>query len=187
MAGWKQLSRVNQALFPQFESLKHGRLAKLFHLVRDYKAVAISGVKYARKRPIKFGSQLIILGSCTYLWTKTPDMQSYENDLFDNSNQLLQVSSLIRNRRSESYIRELIECYYQGRLTCKNFGIFSLVMKSDFGNECDTFDKNCYYRQPRWTTLQERIVDIGFHGRWLFLESYMTDFDVNDEQFSTQS
>lgn len=184
MAAWRRISKVNQALFPQFESLKHGRLAKVYYLVRDYKAVAKSAVTYARERPIKFLSQLGIVGLSSYCWTQRPDMQSYEEELFKSSNDLVQISSLIRNKNTDAYIRDLISSYYQKRLACKNLGLFSIIIKNDFPKDCDVYDKNCYYLQPRWIKIHERIVDFGFIGRWFILENAMLDYDVNDEEFN---
>ena len=174
---------MNQALFPQFESLKHGRLAKVYHLVRDYKAVANSAVTYVRERPIKFISQLGIVGLGVYCWSQKPDMQSYADELFKSSNELLQVSSLVRNKASDTFVRDLITSYNQNRLTCRSVGVFSVILRNDFPDECDSYDKNCYYVQPRWTKLHERIVDVGILGRWFMLEKAMVDYDVNEEEF----
>ena len=183
MAAWRKVSKVNQALFPQFESLKHGRLAKVYHLVRDYKAVANAAVKYARDRPIKFLSQLGIVGLATYGWNQRPNMQCYSDQLFKSSNDLLQVSSLIRNKKTDAYVRDLITSYYHNRLVCKNLGLFSVIIQNDFPEDCDSYDKNCYYVQPRWTKLHERIVDIGLLGRWFILEKAMVDYDINEYEF----
>lgn len=184
MASWKSISKFNQALFPQFESLKQGRLAKVYYLIRDYKAVAKSGVTYARDRPIKLLSQLGIVGLSTYCWIQRPNMQAYADDLFRNSNELLQISRLTRNKKTDLYIRDLITSYYQNRLTCQNLGLFSIIFNNDYPEECDAYDKNCFYMQPRWINIHERIVDFGFLGRWFMLEKMMVDYDVNDEEFN---
>ena len=183
MAAWKNVTKVNRALFPQFESLKQGRLAKAYLLVTDYKAVAKSAVIYIREKPIKFASQLGILGLCAYCSSQRPDLQSYADELFKSSNDLLQVSSLVRNKASDAIVRDLITSYHQNRLVCKNLGLFSIILKYDFPDECDAYDKNCYYVQPRWIKLYERIVDIGMLGRWFMLEKAMVDYDVNDDEF----
>ena len=183
MASWRQVKKVNQALFPQFESLKQGRLAKVYYLVRDYKAVGASAIKYARERPIKVMLQLSTLGLGSYSYTKNPNLQSYEDSLKASAHQLLQVSSLIRNKKSESYVNELMECLDQCRLTRRSFGIFSVLLKNEFSQEYDSVNKNCYYVQPRWLNIYDRIVDIGFLDRWFLLEKAMEDYDVNDEEF----
>ena len=155
----------------------------MYYLMRDYKAVANSAVVYVRERPIKFISQLGLVGLGAYCWSQRPGMQSYTDELLKSSNELLQVSNLIRSKTSEAFVRDLVTSYYQNQLTCKNFGLFSVILKNDFPNDCDAYDKNCYYMQPRWKKLHERIVDIGMLGRWFMLENAMIDFDVNNEEF----
>eukprot|EP00112_Aurelia_sp_Birch-Aquarium-sp1_P011994 Seg2517.5 transcript_id=Seg2517.5/GoldUCD/mRNA.D3Y31 product="Mitochondrial import inner membrane translocase subunit Tim29" protein_id=Seg2517.5/GoldUCD/D3Y31 len=184
MASWRQVKKVNQALFPQFESLKQGRLAKVYYLVKDYKAVGASAIEYARKRPIKVILQLSTLGLGSYSYTKNPNLQSYEDNLKASAHQLLQVSSLIRNKNSESYVNELMESLDQNRLTWRSFGIFSVLLKNEFSQEYDSVNKNCYYVQPRWLNIYDRIVDIGFLDRWFLLEKAMEDYDINDEEFA---
>ncbi len=177
------MTKLNHALFPQFESLKQGRLAKVYYLVKDYKAVFFSAFTYAKEKPIRVIFQLSALGLGSYAWTNNPSFTSYIDALLESSGQLTQVSSLIRNKNSDSYVRGLIECYYQNRLRSINFGVFTLVLKEKYSNDCDIFDRNCYYTKPRWLSMKDRFVDIGFLGRWYQLEKAMIDFDVNEDEF----
>eukprot|EP00794_Sanderia_malayensis_P012039 gene12040-13281_t len=182
-AAFRRVRKFNQVLFPQFESLKQGRLAKVYYLVKDYKAVLVSTYTYAKEKPIRVLLQLSALGLGSYVWKNNPSFSSYVDALLESSGQLAQVSSSIRNRHSDACVRELTECYHQSRLSSKNLGLFTLIFKDNFPDDCDIYDRNCYYMKPRWTSIKERFVDIGFLGRWYQLEKTMIDFDVNDEEF----
>ncbi len=186
MAALRKARKLNQALFPQFESLKQGRLAQVYYLVKDYKAVFLSAFTYTRDKPLKVILQLTTLGLGSYAWNRNPNFTSYTDSLMESSNQLMQVSGLIRNRNSDSYVRDLTECFHQNRLRCRNFGIFTLIFKDNYGEECDLYDKNCYYMKPRWLSMKDQFVDIGFLGRWYQLEKAMIDFDINEEEFASE-
>ena len=180
---WKGMTKVNQALFPQFESLKHGRLARIYNIYHDYKEVFKSALMYLKDHPVKSLIQVSGLGALSYVWRNNPDELSFTEHLTENSNKLLMVSDLIRNKESNRQVRQTLAYHTEGRLERKSFGFFSLILLSNLGQECDTYEKHCVYAQPRWTNITERIVDVGILGRWIYLEHAMIDYDINDDEF----
>ncbi|MCY5962597.1 hypothetical protein OV760_30045, partial [Salmonella enterica subsp. enterica serovar 1,4,[5],12:i:-] len=38
--------------------------------------------------------------------------------------------------------------------------------------------------KPRWSDFPNRILEIGFFGKWWILSSKMRDWDINDDEFS---
>ena len=179
--------KINQALFPQFESLKQGRLAKAFILYRDYKQALIDVYKYVSTKPIRATFQLSVLGFCVYASKKNPDFQSYRDALLEASNQHSCISDIIRNKKSNSEIKKLMKLYSEERLRIWNFGIFSLIVINPYSGVFDGFEKQCTTVEARWVdmeNLKKRIADVGFMDRWFIMEKVMLDFDINDEEFS---
>ncbi|XP_004209441.2 mitochondrial import inner membrane translocase subunit Tim29 [Hydra vulgaris] len=179
--------KINHALFPQFESLKQGRLAKVFVLYHDYKQAFLDTYKYVRTKPIRASCYLTVLGFSFYAYKNNPNFQSYRDTLLEASNQHSCISDLIRNKKSNAEIKRLMKLYSEERLRIWNFGIFSLIMINPYSEVFDAFEKHCSTIENRWNrvdTWKKRIVDIGFINRWILMEKIMLDFDINDDEFS---
>lgn len=181
---FSKANRVNNLLMPQFETLKQAKIGRsAFNVVTDYATVFKDFAKGIRDSPFRAVVKLSALGFVYFVYHENPNEQSYVDGLIENANDLLQLSDLIRNPKSDQYIQELISYRNQGRLRRKSFGLFSLIMMGEYGEQCDLYNAKCYYLQPRWNQLWKQVVDVGFLGHWYFLEKAMKDYDINEAEF----
>ena len=183
---WKSAKSLNQKLFPQFENIKHGRLSKVFDLIRDYKQALIDTFVYIKTKPIKATFYGTMIGLTLFTSKNNPDMESYREFLLDCSNRHSLISDLIRNKQSQNFIKNVMKYNNENRLVYWNFGIFSLVLLNNYAYEYDNYEKHCSTIRPRWISIdswKERLIDIGFMNYWFVLNNVMVDFDVNEEEF----
>ncbi|XP_066929015.1 mitochondrial import inner membrane translocase subunit Tim29-like [Clytia hemisphaerica] len=184
---WRQARSVNQKLFPQFESLKQGRLSKVFDMYRDYTQALKDTVGVIKEKPIKctvYGTLLTLSVYCNH---RNPDMGSYRQSLLDASNEHTLLSDSIRNKKSADEVKKLMKYVAEDRLQLIHFGVFSVILLNDHSKYHDAYDKHCSTIQSRWIYIdewKERIKDVGFLDKWYFLERNMIDFDVNEDEFN---
>jgi len=185
----KSARAVNQRLFPQFESLKQGRLAKVFDLYRDYKQVTVDVVQYIKTKPLRFTIYSCTFGGVLYGFYNNPNMATYTDQLLESCNRHSLISDLIRNERSNDYLKELMNYRNQDRLVHWNFGIVSIILAEPYSRFHDKFEKhvsNLKYRWYRPEDWKERIIDVGFLNQWYYLDRIMIDYDVNEKEFETK-
>lgn len=176
-------NRVNNTLLPQFENLKQRKLGKsAFNIYVDYKNVFVDFLKGVKDRPLKSVVQLGLVGAGYLIYRHNPDENIYYDTLMENSLELLQINSNIRNPDSDSYTQSIQKLYNQGRLQRQGFGLFSLMLLKDYGKDYDGYERHCYYTKTRWVYLWKQVIDIGAMGHWYYLEKSMTDFDINYEE-----
>ncbi|CAL8342809.1 unnamed protein product [Merluccius merluccius] len=54
---------------------------------------------------------------------------------------------------------------------------------ADYDPEVDLYEAQCGNLSISWKSLPQRLLDVGFAGRWWLLDSKMKDYDVNDVEF----
>ena len=64
-----------------------------------------------------------------------------------------------------------------------SLGLCSLVYEAPFDAQASLYQARCWYLQPRGTNFSDRILDVGFVGRWWVLGARMRDCDINDDEF----
>ena len=184
---WRQARTFNQKLFPQFESLKQGRLSRVFDMYRDYTRAVKDTFEIVRTKPVKSAVYATLATTSVYCNMYNPDLEHYREALLDASNKHSLISNLIRNRESSGEVKTLMKYMAEDRLKRVNFGVFSLVMVSEHSTYNDIYEKHCSSVQSRWNDMDEwkrRVKDIGFLDRWFFLEDTMRDYDINEEEFN---
>ena len=178
-----KVNRINNMFLPQFENLKQRKLGRsAINIFVDYKAVFTDFYQQTKGKPFRFLTALASLGGLYYVCEQNPDVDSYDDTVLECANELLQISHLIRNPSSDNYVQKILKFRSQDRIKVQSFGLLSIVWVSDFGPDCDLYEKHCYYTQPRWKTLPQRMIDVGFLGHWYCLEKAMKDYDVNEAE-----
>ena len=183
---WRQARTLNQKLFPQFESLKQGRLSKLFDLYSDYTQALKDTFVIIKKKPVRSAIYGTVISISLFCNKKNPDMESYKERLLEASNSHSLISDLIRNKNSSGEIKKLMKYSAEDRLRRVNLGVFSLILLDEYSSDHHSFEKHCSSIQPRWIYLdewKERIKDFGFVGQWYYLERTMVDYDINEDEF----
>lgn len=179
----RTLGRVNRVLLPQLENIRDSRLGKpLFLIYVDYKNVFTDLCSFVFKRPLRAALNLCLVGAFAGTWAYNPKQGSYSEQLTEKANTLLLVSDKVRNPKSNARVQELTLLHSENRLKQYNIGFFSLILEQDYSDTSCYYEARCYYLKQRWIYMYKRILDVGFLGRWYFLEKAMVDYDVNEEE-----
>ncbi|KAG7249054.1 hypothetical protein CRUP_009050 [Coryphaenoides rupestris] len=121
-------------------------------------------------------------GAWACVYTK-PDKTSFEMRLLDVSNKLGLLSPWIRNQTSDQHMLNLVKLRNEGRLRHISLGLVALTFCADYDPEADLYEAQCSHLSVPWSSLPQRVLDVGFAGRWWILDSKMKEYDVNDEEF----
>ncbi|KAM8824409.1 mitochondrial import inner membrane translocase subunit Tim29 [Synchiropus picturatus] len=152
-------------------------------LLSDYKEAFQDIFVSARKRPGKTAVYTMVLGaSSAFVYTK-PDDASFQERLLDCSNQLGLLSPWIRSPPSDGSVQFLMRMRNEGRLRHVSLALLSLVYLADYDPDTSLYEAQCSDLSVPWRELPQRLLDVGFAGRWWILESKMRDYDVNNDEF----
>ncbi|KAM9844147.1 mitochondrial import inner membrane translocase subunit Tim29 [Aulostomus maculatus] len=152
-------------------------------LISDYKEACKEVVVGARERPGKAMMYLTVLGGAWACFQTRPDETSFEAALLERSNQLGLLSPWIRSGTSDGHVQNLVKIRNEGRLRHASLGLLSLVYNADYDPDTTLYESQCSYLSIPWRELPQRMLDVGFAGRWWILDSKMNNYDVNDEAF----
>lgn len=152
-------------------------------LLSDYKEACREMVVGARERPVKASVYVTLLGGAWACSHTKPDCSSFEAALLDRSAQLGLLSPWNRNGTSDSHVQSLVKLHNEGRLRHASLGLLSLVYYADYDPNITLYEAQCSTLSVRWRELPQRVLDVGFAGRWWILDSKMQEYDVNEEEF----
>ncbi|XP_011307060.1 uncharacterized protein C19orf52 [Fopius arisanus] len=154
------------------------------NLYLDYKDVAVDIVKECRTRPLKAGVYFSGIASCYYLSRTNPDLLTFREELLRNSMRLMYIGESTRNQISMSHVLHMEECLNSNIVRRLNLGIVSFIWLDNYSDQCDLYKVQCNYLKPQYTKFNERIVDVGFLGKWWILDDKMRNYDINDSEFT---
>lgn len=152
-------------------------------LASDYREAFREMVLGAWERPVKASVYGALLGGAWVCFRTKPDRSSFEAGLLERSGQLGLLSPWIRNASSDGHVQRLMKLRNEGRLQYLSLGVFTLVYHSDFDPDVMLYEAQCSNLSVPWRELPQRMLDVGFIGRWWILDSKMKDYDVNEEEF----
>ncbi|KAM3598334.1 uncharacterized protein V6R79_016845 [Siganus canaliculatus] len=152
-------------------------------LLSDYREACREVVVGAWERPLKASIYAGVVGGAVACFYTKPDRPSFEAALLDRSCQLGLLSPWIRNATSDGHVQSLVKLRNEGRLRHLGLGLFSLVYSADYDPDATLYEAQCSNLSVPWRELPQRVLDVGFAGRWWILDRKMTDYDVNEEEF----
>nr|XP_046271692.1 mitochondrial import inner membrane translocase subunit Tim29 isoform X2 [Scatophagus argus] len=152
-------------------------------LLSDYKEACREIVVGSWERPFKASVYMTLLGGTWACFYTKPDRSSFEAALLERSIQLGLLSPWIRNATSDGHVQNLVKLRNQGQLSHISLGLLSLVYRRDYDPDVTLYEAQCSNLSVPWRELPQRVLDVGFVGRWWILDSKMKDYDVNEEEF----
>ncbi|XP_057396190.1 mitochondrial import inner membrane translocase subunit Tim29 [Balaenoptera ricei] len=152
-------------------------------LLRDYAEACGDAAAAARARPVRAAVYVGLLGGAAACCALAPSEAAFEEALLDASGTLLLLAPATRNRDSEAFVQRLLWLRGRGCLRHVSLGLCSLVYEAPFDAQASLYQARCRYLQPRWVDFPDRILDVGFVGRWWVLGARMRDCDINDDEF----
>lgn len=156
-------------------------------LLKDYSDVFTETIENGKKSPRKTFLTCSVLGLTAICFKTNPDFMDYRDSLLQHSNELLLVAKPIRNPKTEKFITSIEACCNMGILRRLNFGLFSVLWFDNYGEDLGIYYSNCSYLKPQYLNFHTRIVDIGFFSKWWRLDKIMEDYDVNEEEWTSQN
>ncbi|KAM5171409.1 mitochondrial import inner membrane translocase subunit Tim29 [Mantella aurantiaca] len=153
-------------------------------LLHDYGEACKDIAVGAKERPGKAALYISLLTGVGICSSRAPTEDSFQSSMLDASSCLLFLSPWTRSGKSDQHVQRLMELSNQGRLRHINLLIFSLMYEAPYDPECDLYSTQCSHLKPRWSEFPDRVLDIGFFGRWWLLQNKMEDFDINEEEFA---
>ncbi|XP_071764926.1 mitochondrial import inner membrane translocase subunit Tim29 [Centroberyx gerrardi] len=168
----------------RWERLKNSRAGVWCRsLCSDYKEACREVVVGAWERPIKASVYVALLGGAWACFETKPDDLSFDKALLERSNQLGLLSAWIRSSASNGHVQSLVKLRNEGCLRHISLGLLTLVYRADYDPEASLYEACCSNLSVPWRELPQRVLDVGFAGRWWVLDSKMKDYDVNEEEF----
>ncbi|KAM3864036.1 mitochondrial import inner membrane translocase subunit Tim29 [Diretmus argenteus] len=152
-------------------------------LLSDYKEACREVVVGAWERPLKASVYASLLGGAWACFYTKPDDSSFKAALMERSGQLGLLTAWIRSATSDGHVQNLVKLRNEGRLRHVGLGLLSLVYRADHDPGVSLYEAQCSNLSVPWRELPERVLDVGFVGRWWILESKMKDYDINEEEF----
>lgn len=152
----------------------------------DYRRVfledIVSSVRENPKRSTLYGGcfSCIIYGIYA-----NEDLKSYTADIITACNRLGAVVEHSRNPNSDKFVQCVGELNCHKLLRQINLGFMTLIWQADHNPEVALF-RCTYFRPSILEIVQNRMVDLGILGHWLALESKMKDYDINEDEYSSQ-
>ncbi|XP_054615802.1 mitochondrial import inner membrane translocase subunit Tim29 [Dunckerocampus dactyliophorus] len=153
-------------------------------LASDYKEACREAVVGIYEHPVKASVYVSVLGGALTCFLSKPDKSSFEAALLERSSQLGLLSSWIRSATSDKHVQSLLKLRNEGRLRHINLGILSIIYSTDYDPDSTLYEAQCSSLSVLWRNLPGRVLDVGFVGHWWVLDSKMTNYDVNEEEFT---
>uniref|UniRef100_A0A3Q0SB07 Translocase of inner mitochondrial membrane 29 n=1 Tax=Amphilophus citrinellus TaxID=61819 RepID=A0A3Q0SB07_AMPCI len=166
-----------------FKPLKVSRNKTESVLLSDYKEACREMVVGAWERPLKTSVYVTVLGGAWACFYTKPDRFSFDAALLEHSNQLGLLSPWIRSSTSDGHVQSLVKLRNEGRLRHISLGLLSVVYYADYDPDTMLYEAQCSNLSVPWRELAQRVLDVGFAGRWWILNSKMKEYDVNEEEF----
>nr|CAD7404638.1 unnamed protein product [Timema cristinae] len=153
------------------------------NLYLDYREVAVETYSKSKKKPKKTLAIFTGVGILGYCASTTPDELKYRDQLLMSSNDMTLVGESIRNPHASRYLDQVEKYYDLGVVRNISLGILSVMWLDNYDSSCGIYSSQCDYLKPRFTEMIDRVLDVGFLGRWWILHNIMRDFDVNPIEF----
>lgn len=155
---------------------------RMKNIKKDY-ATALKGVgTYWRQKPVALAAWGFGLSVTSLIWWTVPGQQDYESQLVHCMDELSAIPEAIRSKTSTEYVVAMEQLRAEGLLKVTNCVFFALLQRQDFSDDVRLCRSHVVgLGQPnllrKW---HDSIQDVGFCGRWMYLDHFMQDCDVND-------
>lgn len=93
------------------------------------------------------------------------------------------VPDSIRNKESEANHDLIGRCFNAGTLRRWNCVLFSVMWQDNYSQDLGVYPSQCKYLKAGYLDFADRIVDVGWLGRWWIMEKKMRDYDVSSEEW----
>lgn len=191
--------RIAQSIQSRVDSTKQ-RIAAKFTLPEKYKGTMVEKwsrywsqlfIDYGevfgglgttiRTKPVK-SAIYAATGTGLYLCVQNnPSSVDFMIQLRNLTGDLVMVDPKCHRPESAEYLRFLERSLNSGVIRNLNLGVCSLMWMADYDEQLSLYKANCSYTGVQYAKFADRVIDVGFWGRWWNLHNKMIDYDVADE------
>lgn len=154
-------------------------------IVTDYVEVSKDVGAELKRSPVKSLLWLLLGGAITACHVKCPSLSCYKSEVINYCNELGMCAERTRSQHAKHYVDQVSTLLTDGHIKYVNFGVCAIVMQAPNSSRCFNYHETCTHLQPRIWTFSDRVIDIGVWNNWLALRKAMVDFDVNENEFSS--
>jgi len=154
-------------------------------IIVDYADVFADIYKSSVSRPFRTLAYIAMGTTIITVALRRPGYTEYMDNVVNSANELGMCSEMVRNPVSKNYIDSILSEHSNGRLSCVNLGLVSIIVRREVSNEVCNYQATCKWLQPRPWSLLERVVDCGAWGHWWGLENAMVDYDINTTELES--
>lgn len=123
-----------------------------------------------------YGSIALFAYTC---YKTNPNYNLFTDRMRYSQNLVSLVYPESQNPNAIKHLSYLEKCRNEDTIRITSLALFSIIWVHDFSSKLSTADAQCKYLQPELSTFKERIIDVGFMGKWWNIEKQMKDYDVN--------
>ena len=168
---------------PKKLTLREKATIYLKNLYKDYRDVYFETLQEAKAKPKKATFYIILVGGILYCIWSVPEERNYFQDFIGCRENLELCAPAIRNPDTEKYINDLNKLEMKGLLRYQSLGLFSIMWRHNEDPMLAVYYARCEYLQPLYSEMWDRLIDVGFAGRWWILRKKMEDYDVNYKEW----
>lgn len=133
-----------------------------------------------RTKPVK-SAFYAATGTGLYLCAKkNPSPVDFMIQLRNLTGDLVLVDPKCHNPQSAEYLQFLERCMNRGLIRNLNLGVCSIMWLADYDAQLSLYKTTCSYTGVQYSKFPDRVIDVGFWGKWWNLRNKMIDYDVAD-------
>lgn len=146
----------------------------------DYRDVLYDVLKSMKEKPIRASTYSTIGIGSIYCAKNNPNENDFRDTVLHHVNDMVLVNETCHNPQSAQYLMFLEKCTNAGIIRRMNLGICSLLWLDNYDEACKLYKATCTYTKLDYLSLKDRIIDVGFVGKWWKLNENMIDYDINE-------
>jgi len=153
-------------------------------VAHDYSDTAVNTLKQMKERPGKAAVYIGIAAFGCELVRTAPSSTSLHHTLVEGLTSASLLSSSTRSPSASQALLHRAQCWDLGTLRVTDLVLFSLAWEDNFNRELSSFRGTVKHLKPKYTTFfQTRVLDVGFLGRWWYLEHLLANIDINETEW----
>lgn len=144
----------------------------------DYGEVFAGVGTTIRTKPIKSAIYAATGAGVYFCAKKNPSQVDFMIQLRNLNADLVLVDPKCHNPKSAQYLTNVERNLNLGLIRNVNLGVCSVMWLADYDAELSLYKATCSYTGIRYLQFTDRVIDVGFWGKWWNLRKQMIDYDV---------
>jgi len=150
-------------------------------VAHDYRHTATTTLEQMKERPGKAAVYIGALAFGCQLLRSNPSAGRLHQRLVEGVTDSALLAPAVRSPAYSEALRHRLDCWNHGTLRTLDLVLLSLAWEDNHNPELKSPRGTVKHLRPKYTDFfQTRVLDVGFLGRWWYLEHMLRDIDVNE-------